>query len=1695
MTYFGDFTPDEERQLLDELGRFEQNRARYRATATPQLAQNVSQISQVAPHLGPEVVLPLAQGVTDGALPLEQAQQTALNTAQMVLTDPRTYEPPQNVQKGFLGRVQDAVTEKIKTGSRWTFAGLNLVPQLVTNLGARVYGESRETFGNANGPNYQQPVNDFDEGWFASTDLGAMLSGKDAGDGFFIGEEALKYQEEKVKQYRGTIAGNGWTLGRGVAMTAFQPGSRQYNILSGLVDAAAALAIPSVPGLRVAKSAITSAKEVAGLKTLAGLTNFEDTTIIRSKVSNWLSSDRGTALVDELVRIDDMGEALERFGNAPTGFLREVVGTTDSAAMREVLERNLGLTVTNIDDINIGRVSGWRNNVDGGRMRPVSAIGEEIRRLKATVPDRSIVINFDNELDNAKSLRDVNNYLKTLRVDEFVDSKSGQTVTRGSLLQRLADLSDVENFGDFRNTMDLIDDAIVDGLSKTGRFKGQQEAARQSLRYIRQKQESSLFGRIDDEGASNIYGLKDPNNKLEVINAENGETFMAPMNTAAWMSEERRYAAFLPDPRALRRTTSRMNWIFEKDSVFARNPEVFGEARLPVAFLEWVQNQVWRPLTLATGGYVLRNISESMIRSTMAPGIKTGPLHPFEWVMTSARRKFKGTITGVEYSDEAAEVFARSSLKEFVEATKPGLREMTDKAYLQRRARQTGAWAEASRAGDRTYYRQGLADNIQLASEDFVVREIAKQMMDGITDNGEIINWLRTTPEGKTAAKRLQARWTNAKPGDPNVPATTRVTYDFFREVDGQVVLNEANWNKYLNEFIRPSILDITGGDNTLIGIIANADMMGQFSRNGRQVNAFKYAGGQRGLPTELSGYDDEFLGYLDELLDNPAFANRLPERVKRRVNALDRGDPFYNTRAGEQIRAAMDRSLDHIFGNVYGAKEALLNRSPAFRQFYYRQVGNLSSELSRETAGDLVSRLKSAYAKDQLDFYEDLRKLRRIPAGTDETPIMYKFGGGSARTYTKAEWDELGADLLAKADAGDEIAKKRLKNYEVATRRSEKKPQFAEKYRIGDEVVDANEYKIRVEKAQKAANDAMSKFDDKWAEKWVGSKDLWQKIRGIADGTIDTGIDPKRGLSLEQIDAYARGFALDETKRLFYNVSETSNFADIMKIISPFGQAWAEVMAAWYKNVLTNPNRLKNFGVTFKGIRDSDPDGDGKGFIYKDPVTGEMMYNYPFVSAMAPLITGGAAAFASQALLGPRFGLRASGAAGLIGGAAYGLYAGQRAQAGGAQPIISAPVKSLNMALNVYPSVGPVVQIAANQILGDKPQFDDLRSILLPYGTYEPTPSGIAEQLTPSWAKKMIEAIRANPDNDRIFSDLYMDAYRALFATGQYDLNSTDDMQVLRERAGQSARYMLGLRSLGQFLGPARPDVQYMVPTAYKGTDITIDDVKYMVENGNIPNNVLAKAFRQFQEEDFENAVPRFLQTFGDQTMLYLRGTTESVSEGIEASETFGDWERVNGDFKDRNSLVYGYFAPTGSDFDLETYLRQIKSGERRRVTDPKELQADAEAVVGKALYRQMMREMGQDPTPQQTNMLKAYRAYLYQLYPGFQVAALDIRERPRIIQGLIDGANDAAMVDNPVGRGLRFYFSERDKMIALANQRRLDRGQPPAMDNPLSGVANADLRAYLRHTGDRLSLQPQLEGFERVWSRVMFDEVDVEA
>ena len=49
----------------------------------------------------------------------------------------------------------------------------------------------------------------------------------------------------------------------------------------------------------------------------------------------------------------------------------------------------------------------------------------------------------------------------------------------------------------------------------------------------------------------------------------------------------------------------------------------------------------------------------------------------------------------------------------------------------------------------------------------------------------------------------------------------------------------------------------------------------------------------------------------------------------------------------------------------------------------------------------------------------------------------------------------------------------------------------------------------------------------------------------------------------------------------------------------------------------------------------------------------------------------------------------------------------------------------------------------------------------------------------------------------------------------------------------------------------------------------------------------------------------------------------------------------------------VAGYLSPVGTDFDYQVYIRQLDNGSREKLK-PRELVEEAQALVGRALYRQ---------------------------------------------------------------------------------------------------------------------------------------------
>ena len=1655
MPYPDDFTVAETEQLFRELRELDTKRARFRAEATPELASTINQLVQYAPQADPNLIEPIAMAVANGQMPMEMAQNTITETEKIVLNDPATYEE-EKPKGGFLDRFQDSVMDKVKAGSRWTFAAANLVPQLVTNVGSRVVGA---TVGADDQPGgvYERPETGFFDGWFASTDLGAMMSGEDYGDGFFIGEEALEYQRENAKRYRGTVGDGGWTFGRGIASTFYQPGTKEYNVLSGLVDAGAALAVPSIPFASQIGRGARGVRQAAGVgrRTTAGLADFGNAQIIANRVPRWLQSADGQTVIQHLTdNVNTIEEALDTFKNAPNTFLSDVAATTDVTAMRTLLEENLGTAgLASRSDIDLRATGTMLGNLG-------EKWGIGTGRLGATVERGEIALDFSDDYARNDALRSVVNVMRTLRIKDGWVRADGTAVSRNELLERLARVINLDDPGDFRNVVDEVDEMIAYGIASTRRGRGRsgrrmveagqrvaaetgetiensQQAARAILRRYRDVQESELYAAVDEIGQSNGFGLgrateladDDPEigqlllegKRVTADGAEETGVFVMPLNTAATLGEQRRYAAALPDIRALRRETSRLAFMFTKGFEDANGS--FGNPRGWVTLLDVAQNRVWKSGTLMTGGYAVRNISESMVRSAMAPGIRTGPAHPIEWILAMTKRRGFGSIDGIRWTDEALTTDAAKLMREYAQSTGATMREALDAASLQYKAYQTGAWRLATSAGNRELYRQGIQDQIHLLAEDPIMRQIAK----GRTTE-EIIDYLKNTDEGRAAARAQQARWSRKRPAGAD--SDVRVTYDF---IDSDGNLNTANWEKVIDKYYRQRLDYETGKSPELRNIIATFDEGGVFAgADGETLRAFRQGelGGGQALPgiPELLGYDPAFGRLVDRLIDDDV--TNLPATVKHRVHANMRGLGMYDSDASRLSRG-FNNTVQHFFTEVFGKKEAFINRSPAFRQFYYSQVRNLLPRMEADEAKKIIENVKDAYLDEVGEVYKTLR------AVTPEDGV----------------------------------------------------------YRVGADLLDEAEYTSRLNAAKAARDAKMEGFSDQWARRYLGGgklservtgKSLWDELNAQAARTSPVG---GTTFTADQVSLAARGYAAEETKKLFYNASEVSNLADIMRIVSPFGQAWAEVMKAWYKQVLLNPNRLKNMSVTFRGVRDMDPDGDGKGFLYTDPVTGEMMFNYPFLPGMAPIIMGAAGGLAGQTILGRTgLGMRGAGLLGVGAGAVAGTVVSNKIQDEGLSAQLAAPIKSANMALNVLPSVGPVVQIAANKILPDKPQFDDVRRFLLPFGAPEPTPEGLAGAFVPSWANKMIEAIQADPDNDRLFGDMYIDAYRALYATGEFDRNSPESMRELDQRARSSARQMLLLRSIGQFVGPARPNVVLNVPTKFEG-EISIADIEKFQIEGNIPNNVLSKAFRYFQEEDFDTAVERFIETFGDDTLMYVVGSTTAVSRGLDASKEFGDWERENQAFKNEHDQVFGYFANVGSEFDLETYLRQLRTGDRERRSDPEEMLEEAEAVVGRAMYRAFLRNFGPNPTDAQTLMARNYKRYLQEALPGYAIAPFNVNERAEIIQRLQTATQDSLVDDNPVARAARVYFEERDRAIAIAQARR----DQPAMSNPLSGDKNADVRAYLRYVGE--TLVRRYPEFERMFSRELFREVDVDS
>jgi hypothetical protein len=1517
-----DFTPEQEDGLLFEYQSAEQRIDRFRKTASPQLSQTVGDLYRQNRDANPGVIVAAAQAVANGQMSMDQANKMLLDSQGLEL------ESAKEEKKGGIEGWINAGLSKVRTASRWTLATLNFVPQSVVNLSSQVF--------NPNAPRD-------DEGWFISTDLGTLIENDEvAGSGFFLGGRAAQLQAERARRFRGEIDGKAWTPGRGFASLIVQPGSRAYNIISGVVDAATALATPSLPGVAAARGAAATqfAKvgEIGGLgiatRSAAGLLDAERAAIDPTKVRAWINSrgarqaidkmaefglDKTTGAFDDAARLDEVRRAFPKVQDPQ--FWLDMVDAKSSDDIKNLLLDNLG---KGVDDFDLSNRS---------VVEVMSQRFSKIERLAATMPGQHIVLQSGNSRDLAASVANMDNYLKLF-------AKKMPAKERQDLVLKYTRAAATRN-----NPLDAVEEINTATRRVMEELNVPAAAIDEIMTKMKSRIDLSVHGGLSNGGDSFVT--------TSTYEAVDGGLTSSPLNTP-WAQSEimRTLAITLPDPRKIRRINSDIDWLFRKgDKV---NPENFADPRLPQSMIEAFQNELWRPLTLLTPGYVYRNMADSAFRLSFTPGLKGGVFHPLQWMMIATNKKFRGSVTGknwTQYTEKEAKKLLKSGVAktraeadnivaervlrdgadEFIRSTRQTMRELYNIEGLQNQAYATRAWQPAQR-GDAVRYSKGLRDQVSLLHDDPVFQRLAAGY-DNFDDAVEkTIAYLRDTPAGRQYLQELQGIWKNREAIDRSSGILRNTTIEFIR-ADG--TLNEANLTTFVNDALARLAHD-TGNNSTLIRAIATGKMT---NAAGEEIDIFL-----RNRIGQRSGYNDEWVKTVDGLVNNMGI--NLPKWVKyaEDIKTIDQASGAVQTRI---LGRRASEAVNKFFSEIYPRRSAYLMQSPAFRQFYYLKVGNLIDELNPQGITDLRNVLTQAAQEE-----------------------------GAIK-------------------GGQQLGQKWLANY-------------------------------------------------------VGDKDLAKKI-------IDKISNPgsaRGNVTLDQMDKFAKGFALDSTQDLFYSAAERSNFADILRIVAPFGSAWAEVMSSWTKILAANPDAIRKVGVSVQGVRDADPDADGRGFFYKDPNTGEYVFNYPYSSRLGPLASffGGTSALAGLALGGLPGGL-------IAGAAGVGVGAGLQATMDTPGIQLAAPAKTLSMGLNILPGLGPVAQIASSRILGKIPEADTVRKWLNPYGEPELT-------VVPSYAQKVWAAMQ-DPGNNRMLGDMKIETMRVLATTGNYDLTREDEKQRLEDDADSRARVLLFLRALGQFAGPTRPTPEFRVET-FAGDKMSAE---------------LSKAFRDFQTADYDSAVENFLATFGEDAFLYIASKTRTTAGGLDASTEFGRFERENDDLFAQYPEIAGYFAPAGTNFDYQVYLRQLQTGKREAVPPSEQIDL-AQEMVGKAIYRNVVRGIGGSPTAEQQEFLRGVREQLYARYPGFAKAPVTINRQDTQIALIEQAVFQPVLADNPIAEPTRQYMEARRLALEEANARGFQ---------GLGGKAVADLRSWLRGIAD--SLIAGYPEFERIYDRVLFNEIDVDA
>lgn len=1586
------------------------------------------------------------------------------------------------------------VFNPVKATARWGFAGLNFIPEFVQG-GLAQWGKPGDTM--------------FQDGWFAQTSIGSMLKasqGKiidprtgqrvDNGEGWFTAQGVLDYQGKKAREYRGTINGSAWTVGRAAANLVFKEKTFPYNILSGVLDAAAVIALdptgPITKGVKVAtkggvaikgvdiiqssKVPLLSATELAPLRAAleaeSGLA--KGLGEISLDGTKWDAFTRTNARMRRL--IDRVAEepsarviAEDIFDHKlPNEVVAALADARDPEDVRKILASGWGIGKGALpDDIRLiqgNRLTSRIGELVVQRMPLVDGVRKS--RYFTKMADAKIVVSGDVN-DNRNAIKTIISYLRTAGVDrETIDTIADSAIR--SFTPTASDVARKQTMDMFHSTMkavmkqDGITDEVIeelyartnDGVETVRRYMqnrlGESFDGQYSSYLLNKNRdflpEEEIETLLSELGVTNPKGLAivSPTELVEMLDRVQ---VLPSLRDVRRITRSKLFRDVLSDKelfgkvpitakrqkRKITRITDQKEFdrlgeeVAKLRKIKAKTPDIKNEiedllqqqARLKVVeerrvitaeqnaavnILDYMQNQLWKPLALATGGYVVRNSLDAQVRMAFSelPSVFT---HPFEYMNlvlgTSKRMSLKlenlakiGTTADPKTLSKLG-----SQIDELKAITSPTPRQTERLKKLERK------FEELMSLGDQT-----IDEALQDLANELSFRR-GRQGLGGV----EIDDHLERTGSFENASRG------EANGLERHTDAVSQNGYrtfnDPFRKVAVQTFVEYGGDSQTAREQAARRIVNIIRKDKKLQNDVDDLHQYG-----------FYIVNPENGAVSKTPPIDIRALSEEDQIAAYYQYAMRI---------SVENGQLLTGGLSEIQFMYAFNRVPKYVDGKIVPRIERTISELTLAEgdQFRVGAIVNLEGDeigVITKITDDLGEVLIDPLDGSIVDFSRaTIQPVEAVDAfGRGE-------GSAAARRIIKNQplYDEatkVGLPPVLKRELMESSASDQGKlasfqdSYDKSvdwffnsvvntiTTKLERNPVFRQYYyeEVGKLVdrldpAEAKKFLEQVEKKAKALKIS--------PEEYLGDKEILRKMKASTENAGD--------VTIEELDDYAKYVAVNNMKELLYDASSRSNLQDALRIIMPFAPAWKEVIGTYAGFLKKNPiGTGRSFQRVYTGIANADPDNDGRGFFYHDPTTNELMFTFPGSGTLAKALTG-------------------------------------------LDATLEAPVSRLSQGIQVIPALGPVGQIAASKILQNTPSTNFLNELFLPYGS-----KGIRGlSPLPGYFEKFSSAIIANEDDlNGIFANTYIETLRALSASGDYDLDSREDVKQLESDAKFKARILTGFRALSQFAGPSAGTTEFKVET----------------NQGDVFVSSLVKEFYDMQADPqigYDKALPLFLETYGDEMALYVSSKSRALAEGLEATEEFGKWEDDNEQLIEDYPEVARYFAPAGSDFSFTVYDRQLKAGLRVKLTDDQLIEL-AQQRIGSAKFRQAREQVGPYPSASAKDLLKRYRSFLSKKYPGFpEFAEFEVGKFYNDVADLKKIVFDDRVADTGMGKAVTEYLLARDQAIAASGS--TEQGFRQAK-------SAARLRDGLAALG--LALSKQEPNFARIFDRLLASEVE---